>query len=126
MIPCVYANDKYYRGIFFRRKYDEIMGANGLWQKGEGMYPLFDAKSNISNKVWKFPTGAKQEFRHMYTEDEKESHRGKGYSFIGFDEIDQFSQAQVTFLMTCLRSEANMNSFMVGTLIWRPMCSNIH
>lgn len=83
MIPCVYANDKYYRGIFFRRKYDEIMGANGLWQKGEGMYPLFDAKSNISNKVWKFPTGAKQEFRHMYTEDEKESHRGKGYSFIG-------------------------------------------
>lgn len=120
MIPAVYAGDPYYRGIFFRRKYDEIMGANGLWQKAEGMYPLFDAKSNISNKVWQFPSGARQEFRHMYTEDEKESHRGKGYSFVGFDEIDQFSKEQVTFLMTCLRSEANMNSFMVGTLNPNP------
>tara|TARA_Y100000310_G_scaffold74348_1_gene70523 strand:- start:44700 stop:46289 length:1590 start_codon:yes stop_codon:yes gene_type:complete len=120
MVPCAYADDQYYRGIFFRRQYDEIMGANGLWQKAEGMYPLFDAKSNISNKLWKFPTGARQEFRHMYTEEDKESHRGKGYSFIGFDEIDAFSKEQVTFLMTCLRSEADMDSFMIGTLNPNP------
>ena len=120
MIPAMYADDKYYRGIFFRRNYDEIMGANGLWQKAEGMYPLFDASKNTTNKVWTFPSGARQEFRHMYTEDEKERHRGKGYSFIGFDEIDQFSKEQVTFLMTCLRSEAKMNSYMVGTLNPNP------
>ena len=120
MIPLVYADDPYYRGIFFRRQYDEIMGANGLWQKAEGMYPLFDAKANISNKTWKFPSGARQEFRHMYTEGDKESHRGKGYSFVGFDEIDAFSKEQVTFLMTCLRSEADMNSFMIGTLNPNP------
>lgn len=116
MIPLMFADDSYFRGIFFRRQYDEIMGANGLWQKAEGMYPLFDGKANISNKVWKFPSGARQEFRHMFTEADKESHRGKGYSLVGFDEIDAFSKEQVTFLMTCLRSEANMNSFMIGTL----------
>lgn len=120
MIPPLYAADKYFRGIFFRRQYDEIMGANGLWQKAQGMYPLFDAKPHVSDKAWQFPTGARQEFRHMYTEDSKESHRGKGYSFVGFDEIDKFSKEQVTFLMTCLRSEADMDSFMVGTLNPNP------
>lgn len=120
MIPLMFADDPYYRGIFFRRQYDEIMGANGLWQKGEGMYPLFDGSANISSKTWRFPTGARQEFRHMYYEGDKESHRGKGYSFIGFDEIDHFSKEQVTFLMTCLRSEAEMSSFMVGTLNPNP------
>lgn len=83
MIPLMYAHDKYYRGIFFRRTYDEIMGANGLWQKAEGMYPLFDGKPNISSKTWKLPSGARQQFSHMFTEQDKESHRGKGYSFVG-------------------------------------------
>lgn len=116
MIPPMFADDPYYRGIFFRRKYSEIMGANSLWQKAEGMYPLFNAKANISNKTWQFPSGSRQEFAHMYTEGESESHRGKGYSMAGFDEIDAFSKEQVSFLMTCLRSEADMNSFIVGTL----------
>lgn len=120
MMPLVYADDPYFRGIFFRRQYDEIMGANGLWQKAEGMYPLFDGKANISSKTWKFPSGARQQFSHMFTEGDKESHRGKGYSFVGFDEIDAFSKEQVTFLMTCLRSEADMDSFMVGTLNPNP------
>lgn len=120
MIPLMFADDPYYRGIFFRRQYDEIMGANGLWQKAEGMYPLFDGKENISAKIWKFPSGARQQFSHMFYENDKESHRGRGYSFVGFDEIDQFSKEQVTALMACLRSEANMNSFMVGTLNPNP------
>lgn len=120
MIPLMFAADPYFRGIYFRRQYDEIMGANGLWQKAENMYPHFFGKPQISNKTWAFPKGAKQEFRHMYYEQDKESHRGKGYSFIGFDEIDQFSKEQVQFLMTCLRSEADMDSFMVGTLNPNP------
>ena len=116
MLPIIFNHDKYYRGIFFRRQYAEIMGSNGLWQKAEAMYPLFNAKPNISQKKWKFPSGAQQEFSHMYTESDKESHRGRGYSFIGFDEIDQFSKEQVSFLMTCLRSEAAMDSYCVGSL----------
>jgi len=120
MIPLLFCDDKAYRGIFFRRQYDEIMGANGLWEKAENMYPLFNANPRLSDKSWTFPTGAKQFYRHMYYEQDKESHRGKGYSVIGFDEIDQFSKDQVTFLMTCLRSEADMDSFCVGTLNPNP------
>jgi phage terminase large subunit-like protein len=52
----------------------------------------------------------------MQYEDDKENYRGSGQTLIAFDEIDKFSQDQVTFLMTCLRSKAKTDSFMVGTL----------
>lgn len=120
MMPLLFAHDPQYRGIFFRRSFQEIMGANGLWQKGQNMYHLFKAKPNKSSKTFTFPTGAIQEYGHLYNDGDEESHRGKGYSMVGFDEIDQFSPKMVQMLMTCLRSEANMNSFMVGTLNPNP------
>ena len=116
MIDLIFANDPLYRSIKFRRSYDEIMGANGLWEKAENQYPLFNAKPNKSDKVWKWPSGARSLYRHMYNDGDEESHRGKGYSSIFFDEINQFSWEQVKMLQTCHRSEADMDSFMVGTL----------
>ncbi|AKO61122.1 terminase large subunit [Pseudoalteromonas phage H101] len=120
MMPLLFAHDKQYRGIFFRKSFQEIMGANGLWQKAQNMYGFFDAKPNKSSKTWQFPSGAIQEYGHLYNEGDEESHRGKGYSLVGFDEIDQFSPDAVRLLMTCLRSEADMSSFMVGTLNPNP------
>jgi len=116
MLPLKFIEDPYFNGIFFRRQYGELTGAGGLWQTANEMYPQFGAKANISNLRYTFPSNADLRFSHMYTENDKESHRGLQYSFIGFDEINQFSKEQVTFLMTCLRSKANMNSFCVGTV----------
>lgn len=115
MRPLPYITDPAFRGIFFRRQYGELTGEGGLWQKAEKMYPEFGGKSNTSNLRFKFPTGAGIRFSHMYHEKDKESHRGLQYSFIGLDEIDQFSKSQVQFLLTCLRSEADMDSFCIGT-----------
>ena len=53
MVDLLFANDSKYRSIKFRRQYDEIMGANGLWEKAENQYGFFGAKPNKSDKVWK-------------------------------------------------------------------------
>jgi phage terminase large subunit-like protein len=116
MVDLLYAHDPKYRSIKFRRSFDEIMGANGLWEKAENQYSLFGANSNKSDKSWTFPSGAKSLYRHMYHEGDEESHRGKGYSSVFFDEINQFTWNQVRMLQTCLRSEAKNDSFLVGTL----------
>ena len=116
MVDLLFAGDPKYRSIKFRRSYDEIMGANGLWEKAENQYGYFGAKANKSDKAWTFPSGAKSFYRHMFNEGDEESHRGKGYSAVIFDEINQFTWAQVKMLQTCLRSEASMDSFMIGTL----------
>lgn len=115
MRPLEYVRDQKFSAIFFRRQYAELTGAGGLWSKSKNMYSEFGASMNISNLRWDFPSGAQISMSHMHTEESKESHRGLQYSFIGFDEIDQFSQEQVVFLLTCLRSEADMDSFCIGT-----------
>lgn len=115
MRPLEFINDPKFSGIFFRRQYAELTGAGGLWDKSKKMYPEFNAQMNISNLRWDFKSGAQIRMSHMHTEENKESHRGLQYSFIGFDEIDQFSLDQVQFLLTCLRSEADMDSFCIGT-----------
>lgn len=114
--PLLYCGDSKYRGIFFRNTYGEITGAGSLWDKAETMYPLFGAESRQNPLCWRFPSGAVQYYSYMDAESDKESHRGKGYSLIGFDEIDKFSPTQITFMFTCLRSEAASDATMIGTL----------
>jgi len=116
MASLPFVNDPNFRAIYFRRKYAEIMQSNGLWDKATSMYPLFKGTSIPSAVTWKFPAGARIQYSHMFHEKDKEDHRGSGATLIAFDEIDKFSQSQVAFLMTCLRSEAQVDSFMLGTL----------
>lgn len=115
MLPLKHIKDKHFQAIFFRRQYDELIGAGGLWDTANELYPKFGAQPNITNLKYTFPAGSDIRMKHMFTEADKERHRGLQYSMVGFDEIDHFSKEQVTFLMTCLRSKAKMDSYMVGT-----------
>lgn len=116
MRPLEWMDDPKFNGIYFRREYDQLRGAGGLWEIASKYYPQFGAKPNLSQLNYTFPSGARCRFKHMFTEADAEKHRGLQYSFIGIDEITQFSATQVQFILTCLRSEANMNSFCIGTL----------
>lgn len=76
MLPLKHIHDPKFRGIFFRRQHDEITGAGGLWDTSKDLYPQFGAEPNISNLKWTFPSNAEVRMKHMYTEEEKERHRG--------------------------------------------------
>ncbi len=76
MRPLEYISDPFFSGIFFRRHYNELTGAGGLWDKSLKMYPEFKAKKNLSNLRWDFESGAKIRMSHMHTEENKETHRG--------------------------------------------------
>lgn len=116
MADLIFAGDPNFRSIKFRRSFSELLGAGSLWEKAQSQYKLFGAKSNKSEHFWEFPSGAIAKYSHMYNEGDEESHRGKEYSFIGFDEINQFTWDMIKMLQTCLRSKADMSSFMIGTL----------
>lgn len=116
MMSLAYQNDPNYRGIYFRKQSDQLIGGGSLDEYCKSMYTWYDSKRvGKPNICYKFPSGATVELRHMYNADDYEKHRGKSYSAVFFDEIDQFDQHEVEFLMTCLRSNADMNSFCVGT-----------
>ena len=116
MADLIFAGDKDFRSIKFRRSFSELLGAGSLWEKAESQYEFFGAVPNKSQHYWKFPSGAVAKYDHMFHEGVENTHRGKEYSYVGFDEINLFTWDMVKMLQTCLRSKAKMNSFMIGTL----------
>lgn len=116
LMPLIFKDDPKYNGIVFRREFDQLLGGGGLWEMAGEYLPPFGAKSKLNpTPQYEFPSGAKVRFKHMHTEADAEKHRGLQYSQVTFEEITQFSKEQVQFLLTCLRSEADMDSFCIGT-----------
>jgi hypothetical protein len=90
-----------YRGIIFRRTYprlQEVMDRAWEW------FPLLGAKWNGDAHRWVFPSGAMISMRHCQNEEDKRNYHGHEYHFMGFDQLEEFSETQYTFLMAQCRS----------------------
>ncbi|AUR87514.1 terminase-like family protein [Vibrio phage 1.101.O._10N.261.45.C6] len=115
MADLVFAGDPNFRSVKFRRTYKQLTRAGGLWQKAASQYKFFDAKANKSELTYKFPSGAETAFSYCDNMEDAESWRGSELSMIAFDEINHHDWSQISMLQTCLRSQADMNSMMIGT-----------
>lgn len=116
MKPLRYClEDRNFHGVFFRNTTGELTNAGGLWPEGKDLYSYFKAKTTENLLRWKFPVGSTLTCRYMEHEKDKDAHRGLQYSFIGWDELDRFSESQFISLQACLRSRAKNKSFMIGT-----------
>lgn len=85
-----------YRGIVFRRTYprlEELMDRAWQW------YPGIGGRAVDGGKDWIFPSGAKVLFRHCQNEDDKRSYHGHEYQGMFFDQLEEFSETQYTFLL---------------------------
>lgn len=115
MADLLFAHDTNFRSVKFRRTYKQLTRAGGLWQKAASQYKFFDAKPNKSDLKYVFPSGAEVAFSYCDTMEDAESWRGSELSLIAFDEINHHEWEQITMLQTCLRSQADMHSMMIGT-----------
>lgn len=88
-----------YRGILFR---DTVPQLEGLISRSQDLYPKAYKKAtyNKTDKVWRFPSGAKIFFGHMQYEEDKRNYQGLPYDFIGMDELTHFSQTQYEFMIS--------------------------
>lgn len=107
--------DSNFHGVFFRNTTGELTNAGGLWPEGTNLYDPFNPKLLQKQMRWTFPIGSTLTCRYMEYEQDKDAHRGLQYSFIGWDELDRFTETQFISLMACLRSRAKSNSFTIAT-----------
>lgn len=116
MKPLQYINDPHFEGIFFRRVTTQLAGAGGLWPESKKLYAGFN--TNFSEKGMKhtFKSKATLKFSHMEHEKNADDHQGLQYSAIFFDELTHFTEYQFTYLLSRLRSEADMDSFCMATM----------
>lgn len=110
--PLLQIHDPHFNAIFFRRTGPQLTGAGSVWDEAKMLYADFGARIKENDREIIFPSGAKIKFSHMEHEKNKLDHQGKQYTHIYFDEGTHFTQGQITYLMSRLRSAAKAPSSM--------------
>ncbi len=110
--PLLQVHDKHFNAIFFRRTGPQLSGPGSVWEEAKTLYRQFGGHVRENAREIDFPSGAMIKFSHMEHEKNKIDHQGKQYTHIYFDEGTHFTQGQITYLMSRLRSAAEAPSSM--------------
>lgn len=92
------------RGGIFRRVYPSI--ARTLIPRSKMIYPRHGGKWNGVEHTWTFPNGSVLEMGSLQYEDSVLDHQGTEYGFLGFEEVTEFLESQVTYMIGRLRAPA--------------------
>lgn len=91
-----------YGAVIFRRTMQDVMKEGGLWDTAGRIYPFAGATS--SSGGWEFPTGSSISFGGLEHENSKISWLGTQIPYLGFDQLEEFSESQFWYMLGCNRS----------------------
>lgn len=97
-----YINDPAARVLIVRRSYPMLKLQGGLVDEAKDIYSHFGGVFGIQSLVWKFPNGASIQFGAI--PDKLSEWQGLQASHLLVDEGAEFSEAELLFLMSRLRS----------------------
>jgi phage terminase large subunit-like protein len=110
-----YIKDPNFQASFFRRNTKQLKQQGGIWEESKKMYAPFKPLTNNTDLKHVFPEGSTLTFNHLEHEKHKYSFQGGQLSAALFDELTHFSQTQVTYILSRLRSDAEVDGFAFGT-----------
>jgi len=90
-----------YHAAIFRRTYAELQE---IMDRAAIYFPPLGARWNEQKKRWKFPSGARLSFFYCKDPGDENNHLGKEYQYLGFDQLEQFTEKQYTTLISCARA----------------------
>ena len=95
-----------YGAVIFRRTSPEITTEGGLWDESKRLFHLIPGAIPREGKLdWKFPSGAAISFGHaQHEKDVENKFPGAQIAYIGFDELNKFTEKQFWFLFSRNRS----------------------
>ncbi len=102
--------------IIFRRESPQLDGPQSLWELISEWYPALGAKLARHKFRARFPSGATLQLQHLQLEKDKYKHQGKGYGFIGFDELTHFTESQFWYLYSRSRSTSGVAPYVRATM----------
>jgi predicted phage terminase large subunit-like protein len=103
-----------FTAVIFRRTYPDIRQEGGLWDSSASIttadgqqlsfYPGLGGVPTESRLEWAFPSGATIRFAHMESESDRFNYLGAQIPFIGFDQLEGFTEKQFWSMLACNRS----------------------
>ncbi|MGL5075938.1 MAG: phage terminase large subunit [Waterburya sp.] len=106
-----YTDDPKFRGLVVRRLTPQIFGPGGIFETFSNLHrEMYSDKINVKRRdgVLAYPKGATTSFRHCQYEEDKHSFQGWQISAALLDEVQQLTESMVIYIMSRLRSEADM------------------
>jgi predicted phage terminase large subunit-like protein len=97
-----------FAAILFRRTDPELAMSGGLLQRTHEYYPAAGGQPRDGGRLWTFPSGARIQLSAMQYASDRFAYSGSEFSWIGFDELTTFEEAQYTFMVSRLRSTAGL------------------
>lgn len=113
-----YTDDPKFRALVTRRINPQIHGPGGIFETFVNLHrQVYGDKLRIRKRdgVIEYPNGGTITFRHCQYEEDKHSFQGWQIGAYLGDEIQQMTQSQVIYIMSRLRTEANMKPVFRGT-----------
>ncbi len=104
MAALQYVDIPNYSAILFRRTYNDLSLPGALMDRAkQWLNGKQGIRWNEQTHTFTFPSGAKLTFGYLDTETDKYRYQGAEFTFIGFDELTQFTESQYTYLLSRLR-----------------------
>ena len=109
-------NYKHFEAVIFRQSRPQIMSAGGLFATSQEIYPHLGATSVLTPNVqWRFDSGAKITFAHMFYEKEKYNWQGSQIPLLMFDELVHFTESQFFYMFSRNRSTCGVKPYIRAT-----------
>jgi len=106
-----HTNDPKFRALVVRRLTPQLHGPGGIFETFVNLHREFygnTLKIKRRDGILEYPSGGTVSFRHCQYEEDKHSFQGWQISMALLDEAQQLTQSQVIYIMSRLRSEADM------------------
>ncbi|UTC74136.1 terminase [Treponema sp. OMZ 792] len=102
-----------WRGILFRRTYKEL---EDIIIRAKELYIPMGAVYKKTDNVFNFPTGSFLRLRYLERDDDVSNYQGHQYTWIGFDELGNYSSDYCwRYMMSRCRSAKGIPCYMRGT-----------
>ena len=116
MQPLKHVGNAQFGGVIFRRTSPQIRNQGGLWDESEQIYPLLKAEPRQTVLEWRFPSGAKLKFAHLQYDLDVHDWQGAQVPFIGFDQLEHFSESQFWYMLSRNRSLCGVHPYVRATV----------
>lgn len=100
--PTRWIHHPRFNGIIFRRTIPELK--DYLVERAPPFYRPLGATYNATDRVWRFPSGARIKLAAMQHVADRFKYDGPEYHFVGFDELTTFERIQYTHMITRMRT----------------------
>ena len=118
-----YIHIPYYKGIIIRRTTPMLMRPGSIWDEARALYKEVDPAARIRFKDMKISFGPIKDreqqgevsFAHFERADNTDNYQGSQLSSAVMDELTQFEESQFLYILSRLRTKAEMKPVIRGT-----------